>query len=555
MMAYNSTPHESTGIIPYKLVFGREMSFPINIITEPIEEMSQDPKYTSEYVTELEERLREAHDLARKIRNQGKAEKFYITPMLKRHKYEKGDLVWRNQKKNTPGLKLKIARQWTGPWIIIDKKSDIIFKIQHSKNSTAVIIHGDNLKPYKGNKKAKWFTENNEERIPVEIPNLTEFSIMTSPGQQNDKKSETQHQLIAVERADDVKSTEKEEIGNKMKDDITDRDESHNMPAMIADDDLDNSSITPDIHGNHPGCYANQNCGRKSLKIVCKQVQTRSNRSRRNIKLPLKYQDFVEPIMEEDNYKYMCKDCGQGYANKRNLRRHRNQIHENKIKYFRCSVVECEKTYLRREYLILHLQSAHQINREEAKEQAQRALHETGNRSEVNSPRKKAKEQSNVHGPVASTSKTPTTTQSENSASYSEQDNYVYFIDLHANSSKFNSDVERTRSQENIPETDTKIDEDTFYEHDKLLDSLAEISNDLDEQIMDTESLPGSSGLCSPQEKQENEDVTETVETISVSLVTTRMYLGEDLLSERREHVFSSSLHKRSPGDGLGIVL
>ncbi|CAG2216128.1 KRAB [Mytilus edulis] len=89
--------------------------------------------------------------------------------------------------------------------------------------------------------------------------------------------------------------------------------------------------------------------------------------------------------MEEDNYKYMCKDCGQGYAKKKNLRRHRNQIHENKIKYFRCSVVECEKTYFRREYLILHLQSAHHINRNEAKEQAQRALHETGNRSEVNS--------------------------------------------------------------------------------------------------------------------------------------------------------------------------
>ena len=97
---------------------------------------------------------------------------------------------------------------------------------------------------------------------------------------------------------------------------------------------------------------------------------------------------------------------------------------------------------------MIHLQSAHHINRNEAKEQAQRALHETGNRSEVKSPRKEAKEQSNVHGPVASTSKTPTTKQSENSASSSEQDNYVDFIDLHADSSEFNPEVERTRSQE-----------------------------------------------------------------------------------------------------------
>ncbi|CAG2234713.1 unnamed protein product [Mytilus edulis] len=136
--------------------------------------------YTSEYVTELEERLREAHDLARKhLKKSAERQKILYNTNVKRHNYEKGDLVWRNQKKNTPGLKLKIARQWTGPWVIIDKKSDIIFKIQHSKKSTAVIIHGDNLKPYKGNKKAKWFTENNEERIPVEIPNPTAASNVT----------------------------------------------------------------------------------------------------------------------------------------------------------------------------------------------------------------------------------------------------------------------------------------------------------------------------------------------------------------------------------------
>ncbi|CAC5377714.1 unnamed protein product [Mytilus coruscus] len=75
-----------------------------------------------------------------------------------------------------------------------------------------------------GNKKAKWFKENNEERIPVEIPNLTEFSTMTSQDQQNDKKSDTRHPLITDERDDDVKSTQEEEIGNEMKDVITDRD-------------------------------------------------------------------------------------------------------------------------------------------------------------------------------------------------------------------------------------------------------------------------------------------------------------------------------------------
>lgn len=52
-MAYNSTLHESTGISPYKLVLGREMSFPIDIITDTVDEAPHEPKYVSEYVKEM----------------------------------------------------------------------------------------------------------------------------------------------------------------------------------------------------------------------------------------------------------------------------------------------------------------------------------------------------------------------------------------------------------------------------------------------------------------------------------------------------------------------
>ena len=35
-MAYNATPHESTGLTPRRLVYGREMTFPLDMITDPI---------------------------------------------------------------------------------------------------------------------------------------------------------------------------------------------------------------------------------------------------------------------------------------------------------------------------------------------------------------------------------------------------------------------------------------------------------------------------------------------------------------------------------------
>lgn len=34
VLAYNTTPHETTGITPYRMVFGNEASIPLNIMTE-----------------------------------------------------------------------------------------------------------------------------------------------------------------------------------------------------------------------------------------------------------------------------------------------------------------------------------------------------------------------------------------------------------------------------------------------------------------------------------------------------------------------------------------
>ena len=63
VMAYNSTVHESTGMSPYRLVYGEKMTMPIDIITEPSpdEEVLTAP----EYVNQLQSKLRESHRLAR----------------------------------------------------------------------------------------------------------------------------------------------------------------------------------------------------------------------------------------------------------------------------------------------------------------------------------------------------------------------------------------------------------------------------------------------------------------------------------------------------------
>lgn len=52
------------------------------------------------------------------------------------------------QPKQKKGTKLKLSRNWTGPWMIIKRLSNILYQIQHSKTSKPKIVHADNLKPF-----------------------------------------------------------------------------------------------------------------------------------------------------------------------------------------------------------------------------------------------------------------------------------------------------------------------------------------------------------------------------------------------------------------------
>ena len=69
VMAYNATPHESTRLTPHRLVYGREMTFPLYMITDPIGIEKVERKLTSEYVRILESNLKEGHEIALKNLN------------------------------------------------------------------------------------------------------------------------------------------------------------------------------------------------------------------------------------------------------------------------------------------------------------------------------------------------------------------------------------------------------------------------------------------------------------------------------------------------------
>ncbi|VDI05297.1 Hypothetical predicted protein [Mytilus galloprovincialis] len=284
-----------------------------------------------------------------------------------------------------------------------------------------------------------------------------------------------------------------------------------------------------------------------------------------------------------NNEKHICEDCGQQYANKRNLRRHRNQVHDEQVSYVKCPELRCNKFYYRKEYLALHLECVHGFGHNGAKEKVRQTKMEKGNRSELE-PRRKVRKMSatctsstlgvSVDGP-SSIDNTEGAVGGEPPAQSKvtvESVQCVDFLEVHADSSEF--DDEQSKSVNSVEQ-----EGETFLE---LLDSLKELSDNysssshvtsdpVDETPItsgpstsvrihpEDEQVAGSSGLSygevyqseSEDEADNNEEVEEisdyfeTVETISITLITTKHFQGStgNLLSERREHRFESSLH------------
>ena len=101
----------------------------------------------------LEKCLCEMYQIVRSVTNQNSArQKRVYDRNVRSISYEVGDLVRRSQPKVAVGCNTKLARKWTGPWLVVKRISDVLFQIKHSETSKPIVVHSDNIKPYRVNK-------------------------------------------------------------------------------------------------------------------------------------------------------------------------------------------------------------------------------------------------------------------------------------------------------------------------------------------------------------------------------------------------------------------
>ena len=148
LMAYRSSVHETTGQTPANILFGRELRLPCDLIfgSKPGEDLAGE-----DYVTDLRRRMDDIHEQVR-TNIQGASDRMKDQYDVKAEKggYQPGNLVWLYNPQRRRGLSPKLQRNWEGPYEIVKRINDVVYRIRKMPNGKPRVVHFNRLAPFAG---------------------------------------------------------------------------------------------------------------------------------------------------------------------------------------------------------------------------------------------------------------------------------------------------------------------------------------------------------------------------------------------------------------------
>lgn len=127
LLAYRSSPHVTTGFSPALMVYGREFQLPEELVRPALIE----PQFSTTYAFQLRKALLEIREFARQnMGHQMKLQKDRFDRHAKPVSFQEGDWVWVHEPRRTVGRCPKLQPQWTGPWTVLQKRNDVLYRVQ-----------------------------------------------------------------------------------------------------------------------------------------------------------------------------------------------------------------------------------------------------------------------------------------------------------------------------------------------------------------------------------------------------------------------------------------
>ena len=126
------------------MMLGREVFQPLDVILG-VPEVSSRRKEVPQYIKELVETLNKAHNIARENLKTAQERQKRTYDIYNNHKfYNIGDVVYKLDQATKVGQSSKLKSPWKGPYIIIQVKTSVLYKVKDKKGESW--IHHDRLK-------------------------------------------------------------------------------------------------------------------------------------------------------------------------------------------------------------------------------------------------------------------------------------------------------------------------------------------------------------------------------------------------------------------------
>jgi len=145
-MAYRSAVQELTGKTPARIMLGREIRLPCDLEfgCKPGEEIAGE-----DYVVDLERKMDYIYGKVRE-HMQIASERMKTRYDLKASEggFSVGDLVWLYNPQRKRGLSPKLQRHWEGPYEVVKRINDILYRIKKLPKGKPRVVHFNRLAPF-----------------------------------------------------------------------------------------------------------------------------------------------------------------------------------------------------------------------------------------------------------------------------------------------------------------------------------------------------------------------------------------------------------------------
>jgi transposase InsO family protein len=165
MAAYRATVHKSTGYSPNFMIFGRENRAPVDLVLAVGDEPVGVATSPDEFVQQLIDRLRKAHDIARQhLGRAAERRKREYDVRVKHREFCTGQWVWYYYPRRYKGRSPKWSRTYIGPYLVVREIQPCNYVLQKSPKGKTFVTHADKLKICLGETPKSWLKTDVEDR-------------------------------------------------------------------------------------------------------------------------------------------------------------------------------------------------------------------------------------------------------------------------------------------------------------------------------------------------------------------------------------------------------